>query len=603
MKMILFVLLLATFLSPIASLARSEYLGFWDQRYPSSDSSETACQLCHRRASGGNGWNEYGWTLRGQLAGSVNVSQFTLNGALALIEPLTSVSNLSFIQEIEQDAQPGWSEGAVNIIRLRDGSIEETIAPPDELCGLIDVGSQPIPCSIFNPLPSDIPEGDIPIQLETVATGFTSPIAAVAAPNEEGFIYVVEQGGAVVRVNLSNGQQSEFLNFSDELVSNYGQLFGGFDGFDERGLLGFAFHPGYAQNNLVYTYISKDFAPNTAHFSTVNAGENPDPQRRHLSVVSQWEINPVTNQAVETELLIVDQPQFNHNGGDLAFGPDGYLYISFGDGGGADDTDIGHGATGNGSDNTNPLGAILRIDVDDPNPANGRYGIPSQNPFVGGADSGLDEIIAYGLRNPFRFSFEELGGSRFNLYVGDVGQNEIEEIDRISSDSLGGNYGWNTKEGSFYFYPNNGQSFISDTPPPGFNQSSVVDPIAEYDHDEGLSVIGGHVYTGTEISGLENRYVFADFARNFMQPSGRLFYLDEQERIREFNLPSNIGLYITNVAKDNQNELYIVGSESTRVNSPTGALKKIVPLETISDQNPLCFPIVTTNHRAAVVCL
>ena len=156
MKMILFVLLLATFLSPIASLARSEYLGFWDQRYPSSDSSETACQLCHRQAGGGNGWNEYGWILRGQLGGSVNVSQFILNGALANVEPFTSVSTFTFVQEIEQDTQPGWSEGEVNIIRLRDGSIEEVIAPPDELCGLIDVSSQPIPCLLYtSPSPRD----------------------------------------------------------------------------------------------------------------------------------------------------------------------------------------------------------------------------------------------------------------------------------------------------------------------------------------------------------------------------------------------------------------------------------------------------------------
>jgi len=590
-------LLIMCLLSPQVLHARSQYLGFWDERYLESDSSETGCQLCHRQSSGGDGWNEYGWTLRAQLGGQTSVQQFILNGSMATIESVPSGSGLSFVQEIQQNAQPGWREGRVNIIRFRDGSADQTIAPPDELCGLIDLSSIEIPCSIFNPLPSDLPLGDIEIRLETIASGLLSPIAAVSAPQEDGFIYVVEQGGVVLRVDLTDGEKEVFLDFSDELVSNYGEIIGG---FDERGLLGFAFHPNFVQNNRVYTYISKDFTPDTAHFSTVTDSESPDPERRHLSVVSQWQLNPTNNQAIETELLIVDQPQFNHNGGNLVFGPDGYLYISFGDGGGADDVGVGHGVTGNGSDNTNPLGAILRIDVDDPSPVNGRYGIPVENPFVGNA--GLDEIIAYGLRNPFRFSFEELDGDNFNLYLGDVGQNEIEEIDRISSSALGGNYGWNTKEGRFFFYPNNGMSFISDTPPPNFDVDSVIDPIAEYDHDEGLSVIGGHVYTGDAINPLANRYVFADFGRNFMQPSGRLFYLNEQDQILEFNTPAPIGMYITAVGKDNQNELYIVGSESTRVNSPTGVLKKIVPFETSQDQGDLCFPVVARNSNVAVIC-
>lgn len=588
-------LLLVVCLLPQITYARSQYLGFWDERYSTSDASESGCQLCHRDPSGGNGWNEYGWSLRSQLAGQTTVRQFVLNGAMAIIEPLPSGSGISFIAEIQANAQPGWREGSINTIRFRGAQANQTISPPDQLCGLIDLNSVPRPCSIFNPLPSDLPLGDVHVELQTLATGFLSPIGAVSAPGENGFIYVVEQGGIVSRVNLANGQKTNFLDFSDELVSNYGQINGG---FDERGLLGFAFHPNFNENNRVFTYISKDFLPDTAHFSTVKADETLEPSGRHLSVVSEWQLNRQTNDAVETELLIVDQPQFNHNAGTLAFGPDGYLYISFGDGGGADDAGAGHGVTGNGSDNTNPLGAVLRIDVNDPSPANGRYGIPSQNPFVGTA--GLDEIVAYGLRNPFRFSFEELGGNNFNLYLGDVGQNEIEEIDRISSSSLGGNYGWNSKEGSFFFYSNNGMSFISNTPPPGFDQSTVIDPIAEYDHDEGLSVIGGHVYTGDAIVALADRYVFADYGRNFMQPSGRLFYLNAQEEIAEFNTENPIEMYITAVAKDNQNELYIVGSESTRVNSQTGALKKIVPVAT--EQGDLCFPIITSNRNVALVC-
>ena len=614
MKTIFVISLIATLLlSSQVAHARAQYFSFWTERYSLTDSSEAVCQVCHQQASGGNGWNEYGWAIRNLLANQTNVSQFVLNGALTVVEPSPSVSGFSFLQEIEANAQPGWSIGDVNVIRFRDAQPgqpipNETIVPPDELCNLlIDPNTEGVPCdAIVNPQPSDIPTSNVQVRLETIATDFMSPIAAVGAPGEDGFIYVVEQVGIVTRVNLANGQKSEFLNFSDELVSNFGRipLFegGGFAGFDERGLLGFAFHPNFAQNNLVYTYISKDFEENTANFSTITPGETPDPDERHLSVVSQWQLNSVGTQMIETELLIVDQPQFNHNAGNIAFGPDGYLYIAFGDGGGADDVGVGHGTTGNGSDNTNPLGAILRIDVDNlasnRRSVNGRYSIPSDNPFVGGP--GLDEIAVFGFRNPFRFSFEELGGDDFNLYVGDVGQNEIEEIDRISSTSLGGNYGWNTKEGSFYFFPNNGNSFISDIPPPGFDQSSVIDPVAEYDHDEGLSVIGGHVYTGNAIEGLENLYVFGDYGSSFAQPNGRLFHLNRQDQILELIPQDPIDIFITGVVKDNQNELYVLGTESFQADSP-GILQKIVPIE--EEDESFCFPVIAENGSSSVICL
>jgi len=605
LKTIFLISLIATLLLSVQSVhARAQYFGFWTERYASSDSSEAVCQVCHQQASGGNGWNEYGWTIRNLLANQTSVSQFVLNGALAAVESTPSGSGFSFLQEIELNAQPGWRVGNLNVIRFRDAQpgqpiANQTVVPPDELCELqIDPNSSGVPCdAIVNPQPSGIPASDVQVRLETIATGFMSPIAAVSAPGEDGFIYVVEQVGLVTRVNLANGEKSQFLDFSDELVSNFGELFGG---FDERGLLGFAFHPNFAQNNRVYTYISKDFEPNAANFSTIAAGETPDTDQRHLSVISQWQLSPAGNSMVETELLIVDQPQFNHNAGNIAFGPDGYLYIAFGDGGGADDVGVGHGENGNGSDNTNPLGAILRIDVDDPSPANGRYGIPSQNPFVGGP--GLDEIVAFGFRNPFRFSFEELAGNNFNLYVGDVGQNEIEEIDRMSSNALGGNYGWNTKEGSFYFFPNDGNAFITDTPPPGFDQNSVIDPVAEYDHDEGISVIGGHVYTGSAIDALENFYVFADYGLSFSDPNGRLFHLDEQDRIFELITQDPIGVFITAIGRDNQNELYVMGTESIQSNSP-GILQKIVPIAEADEEEPFCFPIVAANGNTSVICL
>ena len=611
MRIIIVIALTAVCMSPQLVHARAQYLGFWSQLYPSATdlSNAGSCQVCHLERSGGNGWNEYGWSIREALNDQRNVfDQDIVNTALTSVESIDSGTGFSFRQEIELNAQPGWRAADDNIIRFNENQPQpdQSIAPPEDLCEITFIDPNIIvPCNpIVNALPSSIPESEARVTLETIATGFRSPVAAVGAPGEDGFIYVVEQVGVVTRVNLANGEKTEFLDFSDELVSNFGQISffegGPFAGFDERGLIGFAFHPNFDQNNLVYTYISKDFEANTANFSTITANDTPNPEERHLSVISQWQLSgsPLGAQMVETELLIVDQPQFNHNAGNIAFGPDGYLYIAFGDGGGADDLGPGHGENGNGSDNTNPLGAILRIDVNNPAPANGRYGIPSNNPFVGGP--GLDEIVAFGFRNPFRFSFEELGGNDFNLYVGDVGQNEIEEVSRISSDSLGGNYGWNTKEGSFYFFANGGSSFISDTPPPGFDQSSVIDPVAEYDHDEGLSVIGGHVYNGGSIDALDNLYVFGDYGSNFTDPGGRLFHLDEQDRIFELIPEDPIAIFITAIGKDNQNELYVMGTETIRSDSP-GILQKIVPVE--EEQEPFCFTIVSEDGTVSVACL
>jgi glucose/arabinose dehydrogenase len=169
-------------------------------------------------------------------------------------------------------------------------------------------------------------------------------------------------------------------------------------------------------------------------------------------VVAEWRIDPENPDTVlsasRREILRLDQPQFNHNGGDMAFGPDGYLYIAVGDGGNADDEGEGHDALyGNGQNLNTVLGKILRIAVDDTtNSINGQYGIPPENPFVG--VSGLDEIYAYGFRNPYRIGFDSVTG---NLYVGDVGQNHIEEINRVTR---GNNYGWRYREGGFYFDPN-----------------------------------------------------------------------------------------------------------------------------------------------------
>jgi len=585
-----------------SAFAMPRFADWWFDEYDGQTASgESICQLCHERSGGGNGWNDYGWNLLlafDVLRNSFPTEEQALLEALRAIEDVnTDVNDNSsptYLEEINAGTQPGWREGVVNLIRYTNGNADQIIAPPNDLpCGVvIDPGSD-IFCAVADPQPSSIEQGNIVLDLQTIADGFQSPVLAVAAPGDANHLYVVEQGGTVQQVNLQTGEKSLFLDFSEQLVNNFGQI-NGF-GFDERGLLGFAFDPDYQQNNLIYTYISKN-ADSTPDFSTLESGQTAN----HQSVISQWLVmNPQTQPiaGAEQQLIVIDQPQFNHNGGSIVFGPDGYLYISLGDGGNANDQGDGHGIEGNGRDNTNPLGAILRIDPDGNNSTNGRYGIPNDNPFVG--VDGVDEIFAFGFRNPYRFSFETLENNAFNLYVGDVGQNAIEEIDRIASDSAGGNYGWNLKEGSFFFYVNDsGSVFISDMAPPGEDVSSLIDPIAEYDHDEGISVIGGHVYTGAQLSELENRYVFADWSRGFSNPEGRLFYLNQNDEMREFQYATREpGVYISGFGQDLQGELYIVGSTSFNVNSSTGSLQKLVR---VSDE--LCFPVRSQNGQITTVC-
>ncbi len=299
--------------------------------------------------------------------------------------------------------------------------------------------------------------------------------------------------------------------------------------FDERGLLGVAFHPNYAVNGKLYTYTSEPNAGPPTFPTTMPPGTPPD----HQNVVAEWRAvapgGPVfgVDPTSRRELLREDHPQFNHDGGDLAFGPDGMLYISDGDGGEADDQGAGHVPGGNAQQLTSPLGKVLRIDVNGSNSANGQYGIPADNPFVGVAGA-LREIYAFGFRNPFRFSFDRGTGA---LYLGDVGQNDIEEVDIVVK---GGNYGWATKEGTLFFFNNGAGAGFASTTDNGLVPQGAIDPIAQYDtHHEGHSVIGGFVYRGSKFPQLAGRYVFGDFARLFRFPagpndSGRLFYLTQK---------------------------------------------------------------------------
>jgi len=337
------------------------------------------------------------------------------------------------------------------------------------------------------------------IDLVPFATGFSSPLNIQNAGDDR--LFVVEQGGRIKIVNSDGSvNPTPFLDISGQISS------GG-----ERGLLGLAFHPDYENNGYFYVYFTQpDGDTQVSRFSVDQ--NNPD----------------LADPTSELFLLDIFQPFSNHNGGCISFGPDGYLYIATGDGGSAGDPN-------NYAQNTEVLlGKMLRIDVD--NPGGGlNYGIPPDNPFAG-SPTAAEEIWAYGLRNPWKFSFDRFTG---DLWIADVGQNAIEEINHVPSTLAGLNYGWRCYEGSQIF--NN-----SGCPDP----SELTFPIAEYPHSVGSSITGGYVYRGASTA-YQGKYFFADFV------SGIIGNLDENNTISYLNdLPSQNW---ASFGEDIEGELYLAG--------------------------------------------
>jgi glucose/arabinose dehydrogenase len=328
------------------------------------------------------------------------------------------------------------------------------------------------------------------VGLETVASGLGAPVDLVSVPGADRR-YVLEQSGTV-HVHESDGlRDGPLLDLGDAAEV------GG-----EKGLLGAALHPDYPDDRRLFVRYS---APSRAG--------TPD-DYSHTFVLAAFDLGTDGLRAdrdSERTLLEIPQPQGNHNAGDLAFGPDGYLYVAVGDGGAGGDRGTGHVedwydavAGGNGQDVTeNLLGSILRIDVDAG--GLGEYGIPEDNPLVG--DAGLDEHYAWGLRNPWRMSFD---GE--TLIAGDVGQNDWEEVDVVEA---GGNYGWNVREGTHCYAADD----CPDETPAG---EPLLDPVIEYPHGgaevSGVSVTGGYVARDAGVPELDGRYVFGDY-----QAGGRLF--------------------------------------------------------------------------------
>lgn len=345
------------------------------------------------------------------------------------------------------------------------------------------------------------------IQLVRVfpALSFSQPVALVSAPGTPGRFYVVEQGGKMFSFpnDATTTEKLEVLDISGRIRS------GG-----ELGLLGLAFHPNFAQNRYLYVNYTEPRSQGSSQSRTVIS---------RFTLGQDGRVDTGT----ELRLLEVNQPFSNHNGGDLAFGPDGYLYIALGDGGSGGDPQ------GNAQNRSVLLGKILRIDVDQQVGVL-NYAIPSSNPYSGNTAGYREEIFAYGLRNPFRFAFDTTTGK---LWAGDVGQNAVEEIDVIEA---GGNYGWNRMEGTSCYPPNS-----------NCDRTGLTLPVTDYRQTLGKSVIGGRVYRGSALPTLRGWYLFGDFV------SGRIFaHLPGSGNKNQTLLES--GLLISSFGHDQTNELYVV---------------------------------------------
>ena len=354
------------------------------------------------------------------------------------------------------------------------------------------------------PAPAGFDPQRIQLELERAWAGLSKPLGLVHAGDDSGRVFVLEQGGLIKVVENGQLLSRPFLDLTGQ-VSAIGP------GYSERGLLGLAFHPRFRDNGLFFVNYT---------------------DRRGDTQVVRYRVSPadrnLADPASATTILSQPQPYANHNGGHLAFGPDGYLYIGLGDGGSANDPQ------GNGQNLATWLGKLLRIDVDGGEP----YAIPTDNPFRARAGA-RPEVWAYGLRNPWRYSFDRATG---DLYIADVGQNAWEEIDVQPAGSGGGqNYGWNLMEGAHC------------RPGVACDPSGLTLPVAEYGRSAGCSVTGGYVYRGSAQPGLVGAYLYGDYC------SGRVWALargtDGSWRSTELLHAPNV--QVSSFGEDEAGEVYL----------------------------------------------
>jgi glucose/arabinose dehydrogenase len=351
-------------------------------------------------------------------------------------------------------------------------------------------------------------------RLQLVASGLSAPLYLTAPTGDVSRLFIVEQTGAIKVFKDGALLPTPFLDLSGQLVA------GG-----EQGLLGLAFDPDYATNGrfvVHYTDLEGD-----TRVSWFQVSANPD----------------VADPGTEQIIFTADQPYGNHNGGQVAFGPDGNLYLGLGDGGSANDPE------GRGQDLTEPLGSILRMDIRAGTP----YTIPPDNPFIAQVDA-VPEIWSYGLRNPWRFSFDRATG---DLYIADVGQGRTEEVDiapASAGSGKGENYGWSIMEGSHCL---SGSTC---------DQTGLILPVFEYDHDQGCSITGGYVYRGSAIPALQGMYFYGDYCqgwvRSFRYANGEAIEGTDWATLRP-------GGQLTSFGEDAAGELYVI--------SASGTVFKVVP--------------------------
>jgi len=351
------------------------------------------------------------------------------------------------------------------------------------------------------------PPGTVDVHLEQVATGFTMPVLVLAAPGDTTRLFVVEKGGTVRILKHGVLLPRPFIDISSRVTGGM-----------EQGLLGMAFHPTDGRVVLSFT-IPGPTGGGRSRIATFTTGADPD----------------VLDPASEQTVIEFDQPYSNHNGGGVEFGPDGYLYAGFGDGGSGGDPQ------GHGQDRNDLLGSLLRLDLDHGLP----YTIPATNPFVGQPNM-RGELWNWGLRNPWRFSFDRANG---NLYIADVGQNEWEEVDVQPASSTGGeNYGWAIMEGNHCY----GSSSC--------NRTGLVLPRLEYGHSDGCSITGGFVYRGQDIPALAGTYFYSDYCsgwiRSFVYQGGSATELHEWPTL-------NTRGQVTSFGEDARGEIYVVTAGGT----------------------------------------
>jgi hypothetical protein len=405
------------------------------------------------------------------------------------------------------------------------------------------------------------------IALKLIGERYVQPTALSPIDKERllvadqiGRLFIVHKDGAATNKLVFEFKPSEIMFKSGS--------------FDERGIIGLAVHPNFAENKKFYLSYSAPLR--------TGADTNFD-HTEHMAEFT-LEGDRATQQRV---LLQVDEPQSNHNCGRLAFGPDGFLYMGLGDGGKANDSAYGHSPQGNGQDTQKLLGKILRLDVNRKD-AGKEYAVPKDNPFVG-SGKGQPEIYAWGFRNPWGITFDR--GGEHQLFVSDVGQDSWEEIDIVTK---GGNYGWNIREGFVCFDPKKPRQPPADCPKVGAFGEPLIDPILAYKNlgkyandpeARGCSVTGGYVYRGKALPQLTGKYIFGDWSRTGWSKPGGTIYVASRGSNGKWEMDSlalaehpdgNLGAYITAFGEDADGELYVMVNASNALKGNNGKLFKLV---------------------------